>query len=289
MINFNRDELQPDYTKDLENGITHFYSGKWGKADSTFTSLIKQDPKAPEAYFFKAMVPFWKYFFAGQSKIDAKQFLSFSENAIDVSEKYLKANEKDTSIVLLLSGLYGYRALVSADLGEYFTAAKSGLAGFDFTKQILKMDENLAETKIGKGIYYYMSGSVPDNGKWITSLLGMKGTKEDAFIELEVAAQSESRVKVDANLILTYLYLKENKPYQAFQTSLRLTKMYTTNSIFLFLHADSVEKLGKTEDALAYYNQVILQNNNEIEHLTLNAKEKSEELRFNLNQSFGSK
>jgi len=289
MINFNRDELKADYTNELEIGITHFYSGQWGKADSTFTSLIKQDPKAPEAYFFKAMVPFWKYFFAGQSKSDAKQFLNFSESAIDVSEKYLQSHEKDTSIVLLLSGLYGYRALVSADLGEYFTAAKSGLAGFDFTKQILKMDENLAETKIGKGIYYYMSGSVPDNGKWITKLFGMKGTKEDAFAELEVAAQSDSRVNVDANLILTYLYLKEFKPYQAFKTSLRLTKMYPTNSIFLFLHADSLEKIGKTEDALVYYNSVILHNHNEIEHLTLSAKEKTEELRYNLNQSFGSK
>jgi len=65
--------------------------------------------------------------------------------------------------------------------------------------------------------------------------------------------------------------------------------MYPTNSIFLFLHADTLEKIGKKEDALAYYNQVILQNNNDIEHLTLNAKVKSEELRYSLNQSFGTK
>jgi tetratricopeptide (TPR) repeat protein len=289
MLNFNRVELSSDYTVELEKGISLFYSGDWEKADSTFSSLITKDSKAPEAYFFQSMIPFWKYFFAGQATIDAKQFLKLSEKAIQISESYFESNKKDTSIVLLLSGLYGYRALVSADQGEYLTAAKSGLSGFDFTKKILNMDENLTEAKIGRGIYYYMSGSVPDNGKWLVKLFGMNGTKEQGFAELEIAAQTESRVHVDANLILSYLYLKENKPYQAFKTSQRLTKLYPENPIFLFLHAESLEKIGKNDDAVDFYNQVLEKDDIDLVELNVRAKQRTTELTQNKHQSMGTR
>lgn len=283
-MNFNRDGLTDSYTEHLEKGVTLFYSGNWSDAQASFESLISTDESAPEAWFFRSMIPFWKYFFGGETKQDAKEFLSWSEKAIYYADKHLKTNPADTSIVLLLSGLHGYRALVAADQQEYLIAIKSGITGFDFTKQILAMDESKTEAKIGRGIYYYMSGSVPSAFRW---MLGFKGDKEMAFSELEVAGKSDSRIQVDANLILTYLYLKENHPYKAFQSSLRLLKSYPDNSIFRYLHAQSLERIGKNQQAVEFYTSIVNGNDTSIQQIVTDSNNRKNHLEAQLNDGNG--
>lgn len=283
-MNFNRDGLSDSYTEQLEKGVTLFYSGNWSDAQESFESLISADKMAPEAWFFRSMIPFWKYFFGGETKQDAQEFLSWSEKAIYYSDKHLKSNPTDTSIVLLLSGLHGYRALVAADQQEYLIAIKSGITGFDFTKQILAMDESKTEAKIGRGIYYYMSGSVPSSFRW---MLGFKGDKDMAFSELETAGNSESRVSVDANLILTYLYLKENQPYKAFQSSLRLLKKYPDNAIFRYLHAQSLEKIGKRQQAYEFYTAIVNTNDSSIEQIITDSNKRKTRLEAELAEGNG--
>jgi tetratricopeptide (TPR) repeat protein len=281
--------LSQSYQKQLESGIEDFYSGNWQQAENVFDSLIKEESKQPEAYFFRSMIPFWKYFFGGESKDDAQHFLKWSAKAIQVTENHLRRNSKDTSAVLFLSGLHGYRALVAADQEEYSIAIKSGMTGFNYTRKILSMNDDNPDAKIGRGIYYYMTGSIPSQVKWMAGALGFDGDKQWGFDELEIAAQSDSRVSIDANLILSYLYLKESKPELALQSATRLVHKYDSNSIFRFYQARAHEELGNWEDALGAYKQVIQINDRQLESLTSDAQKRLTELQPKLDGTMGSK
>lgn len=281
--------LSQSYLEQLEFGIEQFYSGNWQQAEQSFDDLIKNESRQPEAYFFRSMIPFWKYFFGGESKEDAQLFLKWSAKAIQVTENHLRRNSKDTSAVLFLSGLHGYRALVAADQEEYSIAIKSGLTGFNYTRKILSMNDDNPDAKIGRGIYYYMTGSIPSQVKWMAGALGFDGDKQWGFDELEIAAQSNSRVSIDANLILSYLYLKENRPDLALQSANRLVEKYHTNCIFRFYQARAYEDLGNWESALGAYQQVILMNDTQLAALTSDAQKRLEQLQPKLDGTMGSK
>jgi len=240
----------------LEDGLKAFYQSDWKQASSIFKDLQKTHPNDPKAYFFEAMIPFWHYFYGEKGSEAAERFLKLSEQAINVSERRLKKTPNDTSAVLMLSGLYGYRSMVAATEKEYTTAIKSGMTGFTYTRQVLQMDDHNDEALMGKGIYQYIMGSIPKEGKWVMNIMGMQGDIQQGFKDLERAAQSPRFSSLDAKMMLVYLYHREKRYQDAFRISSRLIKTYPDNIIFQYHHAKTLEQLGRNKEALKVYAQI---------------------------------
>jgi len=241
----------------LEKGIESFYRSDWSQAQTTFRQLQALDPQNPKAYFFDSMIPFWQYFFASSDASAAAEFLKRSEKAIDVAERRLKRSARDTSAVLMLSGLYGYRSLVAAAEKEYTTAIKSGVTGFGYTRQILATNNDNEDALIGKGVFQYMVGSIPKEGRWMTNMIGMSGTVEGGFKELERAARSKSSSRIDAMMILAYLYDREKRHQDALRISKELVKAYPENIIFQFYLAKSLDMTNQVDKARDVYRYVV--------------------------------
>jgi tetratricopeptide (TPR) repeat protein len=252
----------PDsYDQKLEQGIEYFYQTDWDKAASIFNELKASDREDPRAYFFHAMIPFWEYFFGGNSSQAATGFLERSQKAIEISSNRLQENPHDTTMVLMLSGLYGYRSLVAASEKNYQTAIESGMTGFRFTRQLLALDNEDPKALIGKGIFYYMVGTVPKELRWATNLMGIKGDKMEGLRILEKAATSESYVSNDAKMILSYLYKTEGMYDKALKHIEDLCNRYEENIIFQFNYAEILEKSNRQGEAKEAYKAVVeLQN-----------------------------
>jgi tetratricopeptide (TPR) repeat protein len=203
------------------------------------------------------MVPFWQYFFGGGDAKTAQEFLKTSDKAIQVAERRLKAAPRDTSVVFILSGLHGYRSLVAAAEKEYSTAVKSGVTGFGFTRQLLSLDDSNEDALIGKGVFNYMMGSVPREGRWMTNMMGMSGDIEAGFKDLERAAQSSSASSTEAKMILTYLYDREKRHEDALRVSRELVDDYPENIIFQYYLARSLDNLMKHSEATDVYKRVV--------------------------------
>jgi tetratricopeptide (TPR) repeat protein len=245
------------YESRLERGIESFYRSDWAQAQSTFRQLQVLEPQNPKAYFFDAMIPFWQYFFASSDSKSATEFLKRSDKAIDVAEKRLKRSARDTSAVLMLSGLYGYRSLVAAAEKEYTTAIKSGVTGFTYTRQLLAINDANEDALIGKGVFQYMVGSIPKEGRWMTNLIGMSGTVDGGFKELERAAKSKSSSRIDAMMILAYLYDREKRYHDALRISKELVKAYPENIIFQYYMARSLDMTNQVDKARDVYRYVV--------------------------------
>ena len=246
-----------NYEQDLKEGIEAFYQTDWPRAATIFNKLQQQAPKDSRAYFFQSMIPFWKYYFAENSPQAATAFLKQSQNAITISQNQLKENPQDTTMVLMLSGLYGYRSLVAASEKEYRTAMQSGITGFKYTRQLLVLDNDDPNALIGKGMFYYMIGSVPSELKWMTNMAGLSGNIQEGFDALELAANSESYVSNDAKMILAYLYERENNEQKALSHLKDLVQKYPENIIFQYNLARLHEKCTQIAEARAKFEHVL--------------------------------
>jgi tetratricopeptide (TPR) repeat protein len=268
----------------LVEGIDAFYQTDWAAAREIFGELKKIYPEDPRPYFFESMMPFLEYFFIDQSAELADRFLDISEKAVDLSQGKLNSNPGDTTMVLMLSGLHGYRGLVAAGQNRHRVALSSGLTGFNYTRKLLNMDSDRPEARIGRGMFYYMVGSIPSGMRWATNMVGLRADIEDGFHELKLAAESESYIRNDAKMMLMYLYDKEGRYEEALEYALELTEALPDNVIFLFKKAEIYEKLNNNRYAADVYRLIIGKNNdclksiakksterlNEIEKITLN-------------------
>jgi len=251
-------DLQEEtYNEILEKAIEHFYQTEWVKAGDMFDELKNRKPDDPRPYFFESMMPFWEYFLVEQRPELADRFLKQSETALELSQKKLERSPDDTTMVLLLSGLHGYRSLVAAGEKKYRVAIQSGMTGFSYTRQLLSLDSDRADAKVGRGMLYYMMGSVPGEIRWLTNAAGLKGDKQMGLKELEEAATSNDIIKYDAQLILMYLHEKEENYQKALTYAEMLAGRFEKNVLFHYKCGELQEKTGQTTAAVASYRQVV--------------------------------
>lgn len=266
------------YDNQLESGIEAFYQTHWNRATQIFGEIKARYPEDPTPYFFESMMPFLKYFFVEQSEELATEFLDRSEKAVELSQKKLEKESSDTTMVLMLSGLYGYRGLVAAGQGENRIALQSGLKGFNYTRKLLSIDSNRPDARIGKGMFYYMVGSVPSGMKWATNMFGFKADKEDGFQELKFAAESESYISNDAKMMLMYLYQKEGRLPEALDYANELTEALPDNVIFLYNKAEILREMDNREEAIRVYQEVIAKDNPNMDLITEKSRKKISDL-----------
>ena len=247
------DNSDAAYNRTLSRGIEAFYRADWRSADSLFVSLMEKREEDPRAYFFSSMIPFWEYFFGGNTEKAAREFLDRSGKAIEISRTRLKEHPRDTSMVLFLSGLYGYRGLVSASQKQYNTAIKNGLAAYQFTSKLMKLDMKDPNALIGKGIFNYMVGSIPEKMAWLINFAGLEADREVGLKMLEEVASSDSYVSNDAKMILTLLYQKEERYPEALNHIRSLRERYPDNIIFQYYFARLLEQCDKPAEAKEQY------------------------------------
>ena len=267
-----------DYERQLEDGISAFYRSNWNKAGNIFSQLQAKAPDDARAYFFDSMIPFWKYYFGGNSAQAADRFLERSKKAIAISQQRLNKNPHDTTMVLMLSGLYGYQSLVAASEERYRTAIQSGMTGFKYTRQLLSLDADDPKALIGKGMFYYMVGSVPSGLQWVTNMVGMSGDMQEGFRALEQAAQSDSYVSNDAKMILAYLYEREKKYQKSLMHLKELTQRYPENVIFQYNQARLLEQCQQPKEARQKYQQVLTMEVNDLQLLKEKSRQRLQKL-----------
>lgn len=274
------EELKPETTEEqshhqlLDAGITAFYQARWDKARTLFLESQELDQYDPRPYFFEAMLPFWKYFFAGESEEDAQIFLAKSEKAIAVGNEMMKKKPYDTTTVLLLSGLYGYRGLVAASERQYRTAIRSGANGFSYTRRLMTMGSSNPDALIGQGVFHYMIGSIPREARWLLSVAGLQGNRDIGFQKLEEASKHDSHTSTDARMILVYLYHQEEKYEDALRVSEHLIEKWPENIIFRYYYALSLEMSGLHAKAMEQYRLVVRQNHSELEYIRTKGRER---------------
>lgn len=234
-----------------------FYEADWSRTRTLIQELKKKDGSDPLPYFLSAMIPFWTYFFGGNEPDVAREFLELSSVAIKIGENRLEVTPTDTSAILLLSGLHGYRSLVAAREKQYRIAMSSGITGYSYTKTLLKMDDDDPNTLMGQGVFHYMVGSIPIEVRWMARLAGLNGNKDEGLELLERAALADSHVSNDARMFLSHLYEQEGRYKDAYYHLQILSEKYPSNIIFHYNLARMYEANQESLAAVHSYKKVL--------------------------------
>lgn len=271
-------EQYRDFDQVLHEGINAFYRSDWQQARKLFRELQRKDDSDLRPFFFDAMVPFWKYFFAGEDEAAAGEFLKISETALEVGQRRMNAQPHDTTVVLMMGGLHGYRGLVAAAEKQYRTAVRSGVDGYGFSRRLMNMNADNPDALIGQGVYNYMVGSVPREVRWLTSLMGLRGDRHKGLQKLEEASATSAHTASDARIILTYLYLRENRYHDAVRVVEPLTEKWPDNLIFRYYLALALDKKGNKEAALKHYRLLSGSDHDELAYLVIKSRERVRDL-----------
>ncbi len=268
----------PSSDRLFRHGVDAFYATNWTRADSSFNALMRSHPDDPRAYFFSSMIPFWAYFFGGNESAQAKSFLSRSERAIAIAEKRLSVAPADTSTVLLLSGLHGYRSLVAANEKEYRVAIGSGVKGYSFTKRLMEYGQDNPNALMGQGVFHYMVGTVPGEIRWMASLAGLSGDKNTGLRYLARVAASNSDARYDAIMILAFLMEREGRTDDALRYLGSMRRSYPDNVLALYHQSRLLESQGRIQDARAGYLKVLQTRQPEFSFLRSESRKKAAQL-----------
>jgi len=268
----------PSSDRLFRHGVDAFYATNWTRADSSFNALMRSHPDDPRAYFFSSMIPFWAYFFGGNESAQAQSFLSRSERAIAIAEKRLSVAPADTSTVLLLSGLHGYRSLVAANEKEYRVAIGSGVKGYSFTKRLMEYGQDNPNALMGQGVFHYMVGTVPGEIRWMASLAGLSGDKDTGLRYLARVASSNSDARYDAIMILAFLMEREGRTDDALRYLGSMRRSYPDNVLALYHQSRLLESQGRIQDARAGYLKVMQTRQPEFSFLRSESRKKAAQL-----------
>jgi tetratricopeptide (TPR) repeat protein len=244
------------FEEQLTSAVDAFYRSDWTTARRGLSVLRTSQGTDLRVDFFEAMIPFWAYFFGGNNPADAQRFLDISEIAIQTGDKILAEAPGDTSTILMMGGLHGYRSLVAASERRYRTAISSGVAGNSYTRILLSMDNDDPNTLMGQGVFEYMIGSIPREGRWIARLAGLSGSVERGYEILEQAASSDSYVSNDAAMFLAYFYESDGRYHDAVRHLNTLHQRYPENVIFMYNLARLLETTGSPTQAYLLYQRV---------------------------------
>lgn len=268
----------PSSDRLFKHGVDAFYATNWARADSSFNALMRSHPDDPRAYFFSSMIPFWAYFFGGNEPVHAEAFLKRSERAIAVAQKRLDAAPADTSTVLLLSGLHGYRSLVAASEKEYRVAIGSGVKGYSFTKRLMEYGQDNPNALMGQGVFHYMVGTVPGEIRWMATLAGLSGDKNTGLRYLSRVASSDSDARYDAIMILAFLMEREGRPDEALRYLGSMRRSYPENVLALYHQSRLLESLGRMQEARAGYLKVMQTRQPEFSFIRSESRKKAAQL-----------
>lgn len=265
----------------FNHGVDAFYATNWVRADSSFNALMRSHPDDPRSYFFSSMIPFWAYFFGGNEPAQAASFLNRSERAITIAEKRLSSAPHDTSTVLLLSGLHGYRSLVAASEKEYRVAIGSGIKGYSFTKRLMEYGQENPNALMGQGVFHYMVGTVPGEIRWMANLAGLSGDKNTGLRYLARVATSDSDARYDAIMILAFLMEREGRTDDALRYLGQMRRSYPDNVLALYHQSRLLEAKGRHNEARAGYLKVMQTRQPEFSFLRTESRRKAAQLAGN--------
>lgn len=255
----------------LQAGINDLYQTNLVQAEEKFDKLITDEPNEPQAYFFKAVVCFWRYNFGSKSAEQAARFFEATDKAIDLLEDQTSRFPAKTEAALYLGGLYGYRGLVLVSEKNYVGAFGDINKSNRITKRLAKESAKFPDAYFGLGMSHYLAGDIPKEGKWMAGLMGFSGSKEDGIEELEVAYQKGKFIKNEAGYVLASCYEKEQRYADAKRILDALTQAFPSNVVFLESLFRIEQKLGNAAAAEKICSDILALKNTDLAQSYTNA------------------
>ena len=140
--------------------------------------------------------------------------------------------------------LTDYKALVEK---RGLSSLKNARASNKHAVRLLKVEPEFYDAYLTTGINEYLIGSLPFFIRWFVRMEGVKGSKKQAFTNLELVAAKGRYLGPFAKILLSIICLREGQPERARALLAELSARYPENPLLRKELAKVTEKLRKGE------------------------------------------
>ena len=253
---------QSDIEKGILHGLDNCYNFHWGLATKEFQKVIDKYPDDPRGYHYQSTIYLW-YYLSSRSTDDYKNFIKYSDLAIDKAKNILDKNSYDDVILYTIGTSYSCRAIIFAKAENYVDAAWASKKSEGYLVDCLKINPKRYDACLGLGLYNFAIGQIPSGFKWALSLAGIKGNKNLGIQYIKKAANEGYLAKTEASYYLSQIYSEVANNYDAAAGCLKpIMKKYPDNMLFNysmaiveikrknpFMAEKIISKIIKTDDS----------------------------------------
>ncbi len=225
-----------------------------------------QHPNNLIPYFLENYIDFFILFF----NEDPSEFKAREINLEKRIELMDKGPESSPFFLFTKSIIHFQWAAIKIKFGNNWNAGWGFRRSFLLSKENQKKFPSFAPNDMLYGAMQVAAGTIPDGYKWLSNLLGIKGSVKTGMLQLEkfLAANDEWAQLYRDEAVFYYLYLKfyiENKKDEVFKFITQKNLDVKNNHLFTYLAAN----LGINNQQSAYAITVLAQKNNDTDYLKM--------------------
>ncbi|MFY7829479.1 MAG: tetratricopeptide repeat protein [Flectobacillus sp.] len=184
--------------------------------------------------------------YASENEAEYEKLVDKVDDALDVIDDL---DTKAPQQRQLRAELKFYLALVQMKLGHETKAGMSVMSAYKLLEENKKLFPNYTANYKILGVIHVLIGSVPENYRWITKMLGLKGNIDQGIRELEIASQDKItgfEAKFFKLFIQSYILPINDKVRTEVND---FVQKHTDSELALFLGVAISEKDNKSDQA----------------------------------------
>jgi tetratricopeptide (TPR) repeat protein len=270
---------EPVFMSKASPGFEDIYNIDYERAEQLFQLLKKEYPQHPAPPLYLGIIAWLKELFRRQDldldlflspsfftkatpqvmpPLERKFFFDNMEKCRLLAQSILDRNPRNLDAIYFLGAANGILASFSITIDRSLRKAFGyGNQAYDLDHRLLVLNPNYYDAYMSVGLYQYIVGSIPWYFKWLASIAGYHGTKEEGFKYVDIAAGKGEYAKVDAKILQMVLRVYENRPRDALRDAEELHRDFPRNYIFHINIAQILEQLNQSDRAVAEYLDVV--------------------------------
>jgi tetratricopeptide (TPR) repeat protein len=269
----------PEFQEGATKGFDQVYNLDYEEARSAFQNLRQRYPQHPGPPLYLALT-LWQHELFRRQESGLDRFAS-PESFMQGSEPQMPAEERNAFFKYVGESQAFCQAILKGKPGDrdarYFLGAAHGaLAAFAITidhnkREAFRQGKKAYQYHLGivmeqptyydayvtLGLYEYIVGNLPWYMKWIAQVAGYKGTEEQGFKYIRLAATKSQFVSVNARSLLVVLCLREKLYDEALQNAEFLHRKYPRNFVLHLNLARVLTEMNHAEQAADVYMKII--------------------------------
>jgi len=252
--------LEPAIDDRIQRGIDHIYNLEFYDADNLFDEVIQLSPDHPAGYFFRAMTQWWRILAEYDNETQDDRFYEMLEVVIEMCDERLEADPDDITALFFKGGSLGFRGRLRANRGNWFGAARDGLAALPIVQQAYKLDPENYDVLLGIGIYNFYASVIPDEYPIVKPFMIFfpSGDRQKGILQLRLASERARYAKTEAKYFLMQSHFQYEKQHMiSLDLARELNKRYPRNPVFLRYVGRCQIALGVLDEAFRIFSEVL--------------------------------
>jgi tetratricopeptide (TPR) repeat protein len=220
--------ISDDFDQRIDQGLELLYQGDYDSALAVFDSFIRDHPRNPAGYFFKAGLHQTRMS-AFESDCWLKDYRAAADSVMLLCDLALAGDSRDAWALFFRGGARSYDAAWEARQGRYLAAFRNGMTAVSDFRQAREADSSLYDAGIGIGSYHYFRTKATSLLKWLPFI---GDNREKGISEIVLAIERGRYSRVMGQNALLWIYTDYGRDRKALALGLELEQRYPRNPFF---------------------------------------------------------